>query len=174
MRAEYKPYLVRLLVVFLISLAAMLVVTEVAYLLQRDESDRAPTTIQIVIPAGASQRVAAGESLDNLPENMVFVIGDTLEVVNQDSVDHQLGPIWVPPGSTGKIILEEANKFSYSCSFAPSRYLGLDVKKPTTLKTRLTGLGISVPTTMVFLFIYSFLVFPLHPKNKKQTAEVSS
>jgi hypothetical protein len=174
MRAEYKPYLVRLVVVFLISLAAMLVVTEGAYLLQRDETDRAPTTVEIIIPAGASQRVAGGENLGTLPENMVFVIGDTLEVVNQDSVDHQLGPIWVPPGSTGRIVLEEANKFSYSCSFAPSRYLGLDVKKPTTLKTRLTGLGISVPTTMAFLFIYSFLVFPVHPKNKKQAIEVSS
>ena len=174
MKAEYKPYLVRFLVVFLVSLAAMLVVTEGAYLLQRDESDRAPTTIQIVIPAGASQQIEAGESLDTLPDNMVFVIGDTLEVVNQDSVDHQLGPIWVPPGSTGSIVLAEANKFSYSCSFAPSRYLGLDVKKPTTLKTRLTGLGISVPTTMAFLFIYSFLVFPLQPKNKKPAVEVSS
>lgn len=173
MKAEYKPYLTRLLVVFMISLVAMLVIIEGAYLLQRDESDRAPTTVQIVIPQGSSQRVAAGQSLDTLPENMVFVIGDTLEVVNQDSVDHQLGPIWVPPGRTGSIVLAEANKFSYSCSFAPSRYLGLDVKKPTTLGTRLTGLGISVPTTMAFLFIYSFLVFPLHPKEKKPTAEVS-
>jgi len=173
MKAEYKPYLVRLLVVFLISLAAMVIISEGAYLLQRDESDRAPTTVQIVIPHGASQLVAAGQSLDTLPENMVFVIGDTLEVVNQDSTDHQLGPIWVPPGSTGSIVLVEANKFSYSCSFAPSRYLGLDVKKPTTIITRLTGLGISVPTTMAFLFIYSFLVFPLHPKEKRPAAEVS-
>jgi hypothetical protein len=161
MRPEFRPYLIRLLVVFAISLAAMLVVVEGAYLLQRDETDRAPQTIQIVVPEGAAQRVENGEMLDILPENTVFVIGDVLEVVNQDSTDHQLGPIWVPAGGTGRVTLEEANKFSYSCSFTPSRYLGLDVKKPTTLQTRMTGLSISVPTTAAFLFIYSLLVFPI-------------
>lgn len=174
MRTEYRPYLVRLLVVSAISLAAMLVVVEGAYLLQRDETDRAPKTVQLIVPAGASQRAANGEAVDVLPENIVFVIGDVLEVVNQDSTDHQLGPIWVPAGSTGSIVLEEANKFSYSCSFTASRYLGLDVKKPTTLKTRLTGLSISVPTTAAFLFIYSFLVFPIKSKTEMNVSEDSA
>ncbi|MGW8251055.1 MAG: hypothetical protein ACWGO1_10460 [Anaerolineales bacterium] len=168
MRPEYRPYIKRLLVIFAISFVAMLVITEGAYLLQRDETDRGPKTVQLVIPAGASQRVAEGEYVDVLPDNSVFVIGDVLEVVNQDSTDHQLGPIWVPAGSTGRIVLEEANKFSYSCSFTPSRYLGLDVKKPTTMMTRLTGLSISVPTTAAFLFIYSFLVYPIKPKSTNE------
>ncbi len=85
MRPEYRPYLIRLLVVLGISLAAMLVVVEGAYLLQRDETDRGPKTIQIVVPAGAAERVANGEMLEILPESTVFVIGDVLEVVNQDS-----------------------------------------------------------------------------------------
>lgn len=174
MKPEYRPYLIRLLVVFAISLAAMLLVIEGAYLLQREETDRGPKTIQIVVPEGAAQRVADGEMLEILPENAVFVIGDVLEVVNQDSTDHQLGPIWVPAGSTGRVVLEEADKFSYSCSFTPSRYLGLDVKKPTTLQTRLTGLSISVPTTAAFLFIYSLLVFPINPKPKKSDSEVKA
>jgi hypothetical protein len=174
MKLEYRPYFVRLLVIFAISFVAMLVITEGAYLLQRDDTDRGPKTIQLVIPEGASQRAAEGEFVDVLPENIVFVIGDVLEVVNQDSTDHQLGPIWVPAGSTGRIVLEEANKFSYSCSFTPSRYLGLDVKKPTTMKTRLTGLSISVPTTAAFLFIYSFLVFPIKSKPKDIESEVNS
>jgi len=171
MKPEYKPYLVRLLVVFLISTVAMLVVTEGAYLLQKEDTDRPPKTIQIVIPAGASDRIEAGENIDTLPENLVFVIGDTLEVVNQDSVNHELGPIWVPAGSTGRLVLEEASKFSYSCTFAPNNYLGLDVKKPTTWMTRLTGLAISVPTTMAFLFVYGLLVYPIGGKEKKGSAE---
>lgn len=173
MRPEYRPYVLRLLLTFIISLVAMVAVTEIAYLVQKDEADRAPKTVQIIIPRGASERVAAGESIDTLPEDMTFVIGDVLEVVNQDEVNHELGPIWVPPGSTGRIVLEEANKFSYSCSFAPSRYLGLDVKKPTTLNTRLTGLAISVPTTMVFLFIYSLAMYPIKLQDKPNTAEVN-
>ncbi len=171
MKPQYKPYLLRLLVTFLVSVAAMVIITEGAYLLQKEDTDRGPKTIQIVIPAGASERVAAGETLDTLPENMTFVIGDVLEVVNQDAVNHQLGPIWVPPGSTGRIVLDQSDKFSYTCSFAPNNYLGLDVKKPTTLKTRLTGLAISVPTTMAFLFIYSLLVFPIGGKAKTSRTE---
>ncbi len=136
MKPEYKPYLVRLLVIFIISVIAMLVITEGAYMLQKDDTDRSPKTVQIIIPAGAAERIAAGEKVDTLPDNLVFVIGDTLEVVNQDSSDHQLGPIWVPPGGTGRIVLQEANKFSYSCTFANNNYLGLDVKRPTTWKTR--------------------------------------
>lgn len=173
MRPEYRPYLVRLLVIVAISFVAMVVITEGAFLLQRDETDRAPKTIQLIVPAGASQRAANGEAVDVLPDGVVFVIGDVLEVVNQDSTDHQLGPIWVPAGSTGRIVLEEANKFSYSCSFTPSRYLGLDVKKPTTIRTRLTGLSISVPTTAAFLFIYSFLVFPIKSRSKEDASEGS-
>ncbi len=174
MKPEYRPYLIRLLVVTALSLVAMVIITEGAYLLQRDETDRAPKTIQLIVPAGAAQRAANGEQVDVLPENIVFVIGDVLEVVNQDSTDHQLGPIWVPAGSTGRVVLEEANKFSYSCSFTPSRYLGLDVKKPTTLQTRLTGLSISVPTTAAFLFIYSFLVFPIKSKPEMNVSEESA
>jgi hypothetical protein len=171
MKPQYRPYFVRLVVVFLISLVAMVIVIEGAYLIQREDTDRAPKTVQIIVPAGTAQRVAAGESVDLLPDNSTFVLGDVLEVINQDSVDHQLGPIWVPPGSMGRIVLEEVNKFSYSCSFAPSRYLGLDVKRPTTLVTRMTGLSISVPTTAAFLFIYSLALFPLQPKSKPNGVE---
>jgi hypothetical protein len=171
MKPQYRPYFVRLVVVFLISFVAMVIVIEGAYLIQREDTDRAPKTVQIIVPAGTAQRVALGESVDLLPDNSTFVLGDVLEVINQDSVDHQLGPIWVPPGSMGKIVLEEVNKFSYSCSFAPSRYLGLDVKRPTTLMTRMTGLSISVPTTAAFLFIYSLALFPLQPKSKSNSLE---
>ena len=171
MKPEYKPYLIRLLVIFIISVIAMLVITEGAYALQKDDTDRPPKTVQIVIPPGTAQRIAAGEEVDTLPDNLVFVIGDTLEVVNQDSSDHQLGPIWVPPGSTGRIVLNEANKFSYACSFALNNYLGLDVTKPTTWRTRLTGLAISVPTTMAFLYVYGLLVVPISGKTKGKTAE---
>jgi hypothetical protein len=149
----------------------MIVITEGAYLLQKEDTDRPPKTIQMIIPEGAAKQIAAGENLDLLPDNLVFVIGDTLEVVNHDSTNHQLGPIWVPPGSTGRIVLEEANKFSYSCTFAPNNYLGLDVKRPTTWKTRLTGLAISVPTTMAFLYVYGLLVVPIGGKKQEKTLE---
>ena len=95
---------------------------------------------------------------------MVFVLGDTLTVRNEDTVNHQLGPIWVPPGTTGSLLLEQAQNVVLSCSFQPSRYLGLDVRQSTTAGIRLIGLVVSVPTLGALIFIYSLLVYPIKPK----------
>lgn len=162
-----RPYLIRLLLIALISAVGVAAFNEGAYLIQKDKSDRPPKTIQLVIPAGTAARLAAGESVQSIPDKMVFVMGDVLEVKNQDSVAHQLGPVWVPAGATGRLVLNEPNKYTYTCSFSTSRFLGLDVRKPTTLGTRLTALIFATPPMTTFLFIYSLLVFPLKPKNKQ-------
>jgi len=164
MKSDYSPYFVRLALVALISIAAAFLINEGAYLLQRDKVDRAPKTIQLVIPAGTAERVAQGQPAPGIPDKMSFIVGDVLQVKNEDVQPHQLGPIWVPPGSTGSLALKEANRFSYSCSFAPDRYLGLDVRQTAGFVTRLTGLMISAPTLAVFLFIYSLLVIPVKPR----------
>jgi hypothetical protein len=166
MKTDYSPYFIRLAVVVVISIAAAFLINEGAYLLQRDRIDRAPNTIQLVIPAGTAERVAQGQPAPGIPDKMTFIVGDVLEVKNEDVVPHQLGPVWVPPGSTGSLSLKEANRFSFSCSFAPDRYLGLDVRQTTGFATRLTGLMISAPTLAVFLFIYSLLVIPV--KSRQQ------
>jgi hypothetical protein len=168
---DWRAYLVRLGIVFLIALVFSIGFSEISYRLQREKTDRAPETYQIIIPRGASERVAAGEQVVSIPEDKVFVIGDVLEVVNHDVVDHKLGPVWAPPGKTARLSLEIAEKYSYSCSFVPSKYLGFDVRQPTTLGTRLTALGITTPTTTAFLFIYSLLVYPVN-KEEDQNAHL--
>ena len=164
MKTDYSPYIVRLGVIVILSIAVALLINEGAYLLQRDKVDRAPQTLQLVIPAGTAERVAQGEPAPGIPDKMTFIVGDVLEVKNEDVQPHELGPIWVPPGATGSLVLKEANRFSYSCSFAPDRYLGLDVRQTTGFATRMTGLMISAPTLAVFLFIYSLLVIPVKPR----------
>ena len=164
MKTDYSPYIVRLGVIVILSIVVALLINEGAYLLQRDKIDRAPQTMQLVIPAGTAERVAQGEPAPGIPDKMTFIVGDVLEVKNEDVQPHQLGPIWVPPGATGSLALKEANRFSYSCSFAPDRYLGLDVRQTTGFATRMTGLMISAPTLAVFLFIYSLLVIPVKPR----------
>lgn len=164
MKQDYSPYFIRLGVVALIAIGVAFLINEGAYLLQRDKVDRAPQTVQLVIPAGTAERVAQGQPAPGIPEKMTFIVGDTLEVKNEDVEPHQLGPIWVPPGTTGSLTLKEANRFSYSCSFAPDRYLGLDVRQTAGFGTRLTGLMISAPTLAIFLFIYSLLVIPVKPR----------
>ena len=97
---------------------------------------------------------------------MVFVLGDTLVVKNDDSVDHQLGPLWIPPKSNASLVLDTADRYAYSCSFQPSKYLGLNVKQATTWETRLVALGFAVPATTAFIFIYSLVLWPINTEQK--------
>lgn len=160
-KPEIRPYVVRFLIIALGSIAFVLVFNEVAYFLIRDEEDRAPLTHELVIPAGTAGKVAAGEDVPTIPAEMSFVLGDVLQVRNEDDVAHQLGPIWVPPGSTGKLVIDTAEQGAFQCSFATSKYLGFEVRAGTTAGTRLIALGIAAPTTAVLIFLYSLLMFPV-------------
>ncbi len=167
-KGSKRTTLMRIAVVFLVSLILVGAINEGAYLLLKDESDRAPQAVELLIPAGTAERVAAGEGVPAIPDELTFVVGDVLLVVNQDTVDHQLGPIWVPAGSTGSLVLDQADKFSYRCSFQPSRYLGLNVRAGTTAWSRVQALLLATPPTAVLLFIYSLLIFPMHGSNPKK------
>ena len=102
---------------------------------------------------------------------MTFVQGDILVVKNEDSVSHQLGPVWVPPQSNGVLQLDQANDYEYTCSFQTSKVLGIEVRERLTTGTRIEGaLAIGLPSS-VMLALYSFLVFPLKPRqNSKEAA----
>ena len=133
------------------------VTTEVAYQLLKREN-REPERIQLVIPAGTADRVAAGQAPPSIPANMNFVIGDTLVVVNHDTVDHQLGPLWVPSGTSASMNLISEENFALECSFQPSKYLGIQVNPPVTLGTRITGiLFAGIPLGALFA-VYSTLI----------------
>ena len=56
---------------------------------------------------------------------MTFVEGDLLIVRNQDSVSHQLGPVWVPAQSSGVLEVVTANNYSYACSFQEDQVMGI-------------------------------------------------
>ena len=156
----------RYLILLVISTALVWIGSEAAYLIQKDRGDRAPREVELVIPPGTAEKVASGESVPSIPEEMTFVVGDTLLVKNEDTQDHQLGPLWVPAHSSASLALNEVNNFAYQCTFQSSRYLGLNVRPPTTLATRFQAVFLAAPATAAFLFVYSILVFPLQPKKK--------
>jgi hypothetical protein len=166
-----KLGLKRFLLAFLLASALVWIGSEVAYYFLKDDTDRAPDQIELVIPAGTAEKVANGEPVPSIPDEMVFVLGDTLVVKNDDNVDHQLGPLWIPPKSKASLLLDTADRYAYSCSFQPSQYLGVDVKQATTWDTRLTALVYSVPATTMFFFIYSLVLWPLFPEKAKSKAE---
>jgi len=156
----------RFIILFLISTVLVLVASEAAFLLIKDQSDRAPQTIELVIPTGTSEKIAQGQPVPSIPEEMVFVVGDTLLVKNEDTVDHQLGPLWVPAGASASLGMERPERLAYTCSFQSTNYLGLNIKPPTNIKTRLSALALAVPSTAMVLFVYSLIIWPLQPKNQ--------
>jgi hypothetical protein len=162
---QVMQYLYRFLFVLALSIAAVWIVSELGILLQADENTaRAPQTIELTIPAGAAAAVTAGEDAPGIPEEMVFVLGDVLLVRNDDEVAHTLGPLFIPSGSAASMPLNQVDHLALACSFSASRYMGLSIKPPTTLSTRILGIAFAAPPTAALIFVYSLIVFPITPK----------
>jgi hypothetical protein len=139
----------RLILAMLIGLLFGVVVSEVSYLFSSNHTTRPPQEVDIVIPVGTAARLSSGQVVQNIPSTLQFVEGDTLVVKNEDTVSHQLGPVWVPPGTSGVLNLDSPSEYSYSCSFESSSTLG-------TLWLRLQGyLNVGLPTG-IMLAVYSF------------------
>lgn len=153
----------RLLISILVGTLVSFVISEGAFFLLKDTSDHTPQRVELVIPAGTADRIATNQPVP-IPSDMSFVIGDTLVVKNEDNVAHQLGPVWVPPGASASLNLDEANKFSYSCTFQSNRYLGLDVQSRVTWETRAQAFFMVGPPMIAMIAIYSLLVWPLKPR----------
>jgi len=171
MRRAFLPYLKRFGVVFLLAAVFVGLFNEAMYFLQRDERDRPPKTIELVIPKGTAEQIAQGAEEVAIPEGMTFVIGDVLLVRNEDVVDHQLGPLWIPAGRSASLRFDTADKMAYQCSFVVGNYFGVDVLKPTTWSSRLLALAMAAPTLAMLLFVYSLVAVPLKPKEMTVSAK---
>jgi hypothetical protein len=122
---------------------------------------RAPQHILLTIPAGAADLVARGEQPPSLPQNMNFVVGDTLVVRNQDSVQHQLGPLFIPPGASASLLLDRQQNYAFQCSFVPTKYFGLNLSAPLDIPTRLYGIVFGGIPMGILLAIYSIVAWPV-------------
>ena len=94
---------------------------------------------------------------------MTFVVGDTLLVKNDDAVDHQLGPLWIPAGSSASLALDAVQSYAYACSFQPAKVFGLDVREALTLGTRINGILYSGLPLGGLMALYS-LILPVKKK----------
>jgi hypothetical protein len=156
-----KAALVRRLgIAFLIGMLAGVLINELTFLFVREDS-RAPQRIELVIPAGTADLVARGQQPPSLPDRMSFVVGDTLVVTNRDSVDHKLGPIWIPAGSQASLNLDVSGQYADECSFQTTRYLNLDVHAPLTIWTRFEGSMITGIPLGILLALYALIAWPM-------------
>jgi hypothetical protein len=140
-------------------------ISEVPFLFLRDTA-RMPREIVLTIPAGTAEQVARGEQPPSIPENMTFVVGDRFIVRNEDSVDHKLGPLWIPANSSAQLSLDQEESLAYECSFQPGNYFGLDVREPLTPGTRIYGIVYVGLPLAILIALYSFVM----PPKKKENA----
>ena len=155
----------RILVSMLIGITLGILISELSFLFLQ-ETARPPQDVMLTIPAGTAEQVARGEQPPSIPQDMVFVVGDTLVVVNEDSVDHKLGQLWIPANSSARLSLNEEQNMAFECSFQPGSYFGLDVRQSLTIGTRIYGgLYAGVPLG-ILIVLYSFVV----PSGKKENA----
>ena len=119
---------------------------------------RSPKVVNVVIPMGTAQLVSRGEKPPSLPADMIFVVGDELVIKNEDSVDHQLGPLWIPAGTSGHLELGQPESLAYECSFQPGNYVGFDVREPLTLSTRIYGIIFAGLPMGLLIALYSSIM----------------
>ncbi len=134
------------------------IVSEVAFQSMGNTISRPPQFVELVIPAGTSEKVSKGETV--VPDGMIFMVGDTLELINQDSIAHTFGPLFVPPGSTASLNLDTPESLAFSCSFEPSQYFGLDVREALSPATRINGILLAGIPMGLLLSVYSVIAWP--------------
>ena len=146
------------------------VISEMTFYYLNTGETRPPQVVKLVIPAGTAEKVALGETSPTLPSSMYFVVGDTLIVNNLDSVVHQLGPLFIPSGASASMKLDTEQDYAFTCTFLPSKYIGLNVRPPLTPITRILGiLEAGLPMGML-IAVYS--VFAI--QSKKQNLGTSN
>lgn len=91
------------------------------------ESADAPSSYGVVIPSGTGKRIASGFHLYLIPENLQMHVGDTLVVVNEDTMVHEVGPFFVRPGETMRHTFVEPGKYIGACTFHPAGEVSIEV-----------------------------------------------
>jgi hypothetical protein len=157
-----KDLILRMLFFIVIGLVAAAIISEVTFRLQGETSSRDPKTIMLVIPAGTAAKVAQGQSV--LLVGQTYMVGDTLMVKNEDSVTQTFGPLVIPPGASASMKLDQVGSLSYTCSFQPSKYYGIEVQQGLTFSMRLEATLVAGLPLGVLLGVYSLVAKPLKPK----------
>ena len=155
----WNPLTARILLPVLVGFALGLLMSEGPAMLVDDPTSRPPQEIELVIPPGTADRVASGEAAPSIPDGLKLATGDTLVVRNLDRVSHQLGPVWVPAGASGRLVFPGTVVGRYSCSFTPAGYFGIQVEPRLTDFERfvfilVAGLPFAAVLTVVSVFLW--------------------
>lgn len=81
------------------------------------------------IPAGSGEALDRGEPLDILPEELDVRVGEVIEIVNEDSRGHLIGPFFVGKGETLRQRFSSPGTFVGECTVHPSGQIVLRVSE---------------------------------------------
>jgi hypothetical protein len=86
-----------------------------------------PAERVIVIPAGTAERLAAGEDVALIPDDLRFRVRDRLVMVNHDVTTHRVGPFAVAPGERLEKRFSEVATIEGFCSLHASGRITIEV-----------------------------------------------
>lgn len=88
---------------------------------------QAARTITYVIPPGASQKLAKGEEVIDMPRQLVVYVGDTIIIENQDEAVHAFGPFILLPHTKLTKKFKTARIYQSACTFHQDKQMTLVV-----------------------------------------------
>jgi len=160
LKSKFADFALRVAVGLAIGVLFGWLLSDGAYMLlgNKRSVQREPERVEIVIPYGTAEQVEKGLYNPTIPNDMVLAQGDILVVKNEDVIDHQLGPLWIPAKTSGVLALDTASKYVYACSFQPTNYLGLDVRPRVDRSMQLSAIAAIALPTGFMLAVYSYLL----------------
>lgn len=85
-----------------------------------DTAQSEGTTFRYIIPAGTGDRIDAGEPVAIVPAQLKILVGDTVEIVNQDDRGHNVGPFFAAEGESVSQTFRSPGEYVDACSVHPS------------------------------------------------------
>jgi hypothetical protein len=110
--------------------------------------------VELVIPPGTAERIARGETVPTIPDDLLLRRGDTLVLVNQDFESHRIGSIWIAPESSTRAPVTPAlfEQSSLVCSFHPGGAIGVSPQsRPGLEATAVPAMIIAVPLSLAVI-----------------------
>lgn len=111
-------------------------------------------TLEVVIPDGTAARIARGEAVSAVPDELFLRRGDTLVLRNEDRQVHRIGLVWAPPGESTRAPVT-AEFFAHDglvCSFHPGGAIGVSpLSRPGVEKTLIPTLFMWAPLSIAIM-----------------------
>jgi plastocyanin len=92
------------------------------------EESAGPVTHEYVIPFGTSQRIAGGEQIAIVPQQLDVAVGDTIRIRNDDAFGSQVGIFHVGAGETVTMKFTTPGTLTGACDVHPSGEFTINVE----------------------------------------------